>query len=229
LTILIFGASGSAGGSVLRVCLAADLTRSALPSITEVRAITRRPLGVAHPKLTEIIHADYLDFRGIENMFAGVDACFYCLGKSVRQVSGEAEYRRITYDYALAAATTLDEQSPDAVFHYISGAGTALDSRFMWARVKVEAEQELIARFEAVCWRPASIDGLPSASEPLAYKLLRPLARVIFQPFRSLYVSGEDIGRAMLVATAEGMRGRIVENAEIRALALSSHHAAPAR
>jgi uncharacterized protein YbjT (DUF2867 family) len=222
LTILIFGGSGSAGGSVLRVCLAAA-------DVSEVRSVSRRPLGVAHSKLTEIVHADYRDFRAIENMFAGVDACFYCLGKSVRQVSGEPEYRRITYDFAMAAATTLNEQSPDAVFHYISGAGTALDSRFMWARVKAEAEQDLIARFDAVCWRPASIDGMPSASEPLAYKLLRPVARVIFRPFRSLYVSGEDIGRAMLVATVEAMRGRIVENAEIRALALSSPHAAPVR
>jgi hypothetical protein len=36
---------------------------------------------------------------------------------------------------------------------------------------------------------------------------------------RSLYVSGEDLGRAMLRAAMEGMRGRIIENAEIREIA----------
>jgi hypothetical protein len=38
----------------------------------------------------------------------------------------------------------------------------------------------------------------------------------LLSSFRSFYVSGEDLGRAMLQATDEGMRGRILENAEIR-------------
>jgi hypothetical protein len=212
VTILLFGASGSAGGSVLRVCLAA-------PQVTEIRAVTRRPLSIVHPKLIEVLHADYTRFEAIGNVFAGVDACFYCLGKSVRQVADEAEYRRLTYDFALAAARTLYENSPEAVFHYISGAGSSLQSRFMWARVKAEAERDLIDSFDAVCWRPGSIDGMPSASEPFAYKLFRPVARLLFRPFHTLYVTGEDIGRAMLVATCEGIRGRIISNAEIRVLA----------
>jgi len=212
LTILLFGGSGSAGGSVLRACLAAR-------DVTEVRAVTRRPLPLAHPKLTEVVHGDYAHFDPITNVFAGVDACFYCLGKSVRQVPTEAEYRRLTYDFALAAARALYENSPEAVFHYISGAGTNLESRFMWARVKAEAERDLIERFEAVCWRPGSIDGEPSASEPIGYKLFRPVARVLFRPFQTLYVTGNDIGRAMLAATRHGLRGRIISNAEIRTLA----------
>jgi hypothetical protein len=40
--------------------------------------------------------------------------------------------------------------------------------------------------------------------------------------FRGFYVAGEDIGRAMLRATGEGIRGRIIENAEIRDLASRS-------
>jgi hypothetical protein len=39
------------------------------------------------------------------------------------------------------------------------------------------------------------------------------------KPFRNLYVSGEDIGIAMLRATTENIRGRIIENAEIRTIA----------
>ena len=88
----------------------------------------------------------------------------------------------------------------------------------MWARVKAETERELMDLVEAVCWRPAAIDGTPSDNAPRAYKVLRPLFRLL-KPFRSLYISGEDLGRAMLRATAEGMRGRILENAEIREIA----------
>jgi uncharacterized protein YbjT (DUF2867 family) len=173
-----------------------------------------------------VVHGDFDRFDAIENMFAGVDACFYCLGKSVRQVPSEAEYRHLTYDFALAAARTLYENSPEAVFHYISGSGTNLDSRFMWARVKAEAERDLIERFDAVCWRPGSIDGVPSQSEPVGYKVIRPVARVLLRPFRDLYVTGDDIGRAMIVATREGVRGRIISNAEIRELARQADWAA---
>jgi len=209
MRILVFGATGSAGGSVLRVCLASA-------AVTEVRAIVRRPTGLADPKLREIVHADYLDFEGIAEAFAGVDACFYCLGISVMQVSGEAEYRKITHDFAMAAARALRKRSPSAQFQFISGKSASLASRQMWARVKAETERNLIAEAGALCWRPAAIDGVPSAREPIVFKVARPILRVVFGPFRSLYVKGEDIGRAMLEANARGVRGRVIENSELR-------------
>lgn len=212
MIVLIFGATGSAGGSVLRVCLAD-------PDVTEVRVIVRRPTGLTDPKLRQIIHRDYLVYESDQATFTGVDACFYCLGKSVGQVSGEGEYRMITYEFAMAAAQALHHASPAAVFHYVSGGGTSRTSQFMWARVKAEAEGDLMFRFGAVCWRPGSIDGVASASEPFVYKLFRPLSRVLLQPFPSAYVKGRDLGRAMLVATRGGARKRIFENAEIRKLA----------
>ena len=209
MTILIFGATGSAGGSVLRLCLAT-------PEVKEVRAIVRRPIGVRDPRLREFIHSDYLAYSTVSDAFERVDACFYCLGISATQVPDESQYRKITHDFALAAATELRKQSPNAVFHYVSGRSAGLNSRFMWARVKAETERDLMERFTAVCWRPAAIDGMPSASEPALFKVARPVLRLVFGQFRSLYVKGEDIGRAMLQATREGVRSRIVENSELR-------------
>jgi uncharacterized protein YbjT (DUF2867 family) len=211
MKILLFGATGSAGGSVLRVCLED-------PAVEEVRAVVRRPIPIEHEKLQVFIHGNFQDYTGVEAAFAGVDACLFCLGISATQVSGEEEYRRITYGFAVAAARALRAQSPEAGFHFISGQGTSLSSRFMWARVKAETERELMDLVDAVCWRPAAIDGAPSDHAPRAYKVFRPLFRLL-RPFRSLYVSGEDLGRAMLRAVTEGMGGRILENAEIRDLA----------
>jgi uncharacterized protein YbjT (DUF2867 family) len=212
MIVIIFGASGSAGGGVLQACLES-------PAVTEVRAIARRPLALAHPKLRVIQHQAFDDYSAIADALAGVDACLYCLGKSSTQVSGEAEYRRLTYEFALAAAHAVWRGSPNAVFQFISGASTRIDSRYMWARVKAETERDLLAvGHPANCWRPASIDGVPSASEPLLFRLARPVMRLL-KPFRSLYVRAEDIGLAMLAATGQGIRGRIFENAEIRDLA----------
>ena len=214
MTILIFGASGSAGSCVLRVCLAAA-------AVTEVRAVVRRPLelsDVPHDRIRSIIHVDYYDYASIDSAFIGVDACFYCLGISVNQVAGEAEYRRITQDFAVAAARALRARSPGAGFHFISGRGAGLKSPFMWARVKAETEADLMSLIGAVCYRPGAIDGRPSASEPRLYRAVRPVFRLL-RPFRSLYVKGDDIGRAMLQATVERRRHEIIENAVIRDLA----------
>ena len=210
MKVLIFGASGSAGGSILRACFTSS-------AVKEVRAITRRPLRFTHKKLRVFIHNDYLDYAPVEEAFVDVNACLFCLGVSATQVSGE-EYRRITHDFALAAASMLRIHSPTAVFHFISGKGTSMNSRFMWAHVKAETESDLMSLVNAVCWRPAFIDGESSNSSPRLYRVLRPLFRLL-KPFRSLYVNGQDLGRAMLRATGENVRGRVIGNAEIRDLA----------
>lgn len=208
MKILLFGATGSAGGSVLRVCLET-------PAVEEVRVIVRRPLEIAHGKLRVFVHGNYLDFTGVEEAFVNVDACLYCLGISATQVPVEKEYRVITHDFALAAARALKAHSPGAVFHFISGQATNLDSRMMWARVKAETERDLKEVVDTVCWRPAFIDGENSRSAPWILQATRPLFRLL-SPLRSLYVSGKDLGRAMVRAVGENVRGGTIENREIR-------------
>lgn len=211
MKVLIFGATGLAGGSILKACLAA-------PVVDEVRVIIRRPVGLQDNKLREFIHNDFLNYSGLSHAFAGTDACLFCLGVSVMQVSDEREYRRITRDFTLAAARELKKMSPDTTFHYISGQGTRLDSRMMWARVKSQTEQELIGMMNAVGWRPAMIGGEPSTGSPKLLKVLHPALKLL-KPFRSLYVEGLDLGRAMIQATMENISKRIIENREIREIA----------
>jgi uncharacterized protein YbjT (DUF2867 family) len=207
VNVLIFGATGSAGGSILRACLAS-------PIVNEVRTITRRPLDLEHPKLRSIVHGDFLDFTAVAEAFDGIDALLFCIGVSIAQVSGDDEYRRITHDYAIAAATLLKARSPEAAYHFISGQGTRPGSRITWSRIKGETEDDLMALVGAVCWRPAAIDGEPVGR----YKRLQPFYRLL-RPFRSLYIAGQDLGRAMLQATIEKLRNRVIENREIREIA----------
>jgi uncharacterized protein YbjT (DUF2867 family) len=206
--ILLFGATGSAGSGVLAACLKA-------PVVDEVRAITRKPLAVTDAKLRNILHGDFLDYSAVGDAFVGVDACFSCLGVSVTQVSNE-EYKKISHDFAMAAAARLMEASPAAAFHYITGKGTNVASRMFWARVKGQTELDLMNLCGAVCWRPAFIDAPPTAA--MWVRAFYPLMRLM-KPLRSMYVHGEDLGKAMIVATREGMRKRVVENAEIREIA----------
>ena len=210
MKILLFGATGSAGGAVLEACLNASI-------VDEVRAITRRPLMDTSPKLRTYLHNDFLNFATAEEAFRSVDACLFCLGVSSTQVSRD-EYRTISYSYPLSAANMLKAKSPGAAFHYISGRGTDADSRMSWARVKAQTEHDLMELVNADCWRPALIDAKPSPTLPKLYAVFYPIGR-LFKPFPNLYIHGHDLGRAMLQATVENLRRRIIENAEIRRIA----------
>jgi uncharacterized protein YbjT (DUF2867 family) len=210
MKILLFGATGSAGAAVLDACLSASV-------VDEVRAITRRPLMHTNSKLRTFVHKDFLDYATVEEAFRNIDACLFCLGVSVTQVSNE-EYRTITYSFTLAAANMLKRCSPNSAFHYISGQGTKPNSRMFWSQVKAQVELDLIKLIQADCWRPAFIDAKPSSTLPKMYALFHPIGRLL-RPFPSLYIKGQDLGRAMLQATTENLRSRIFENPEIRQLA----------
>ena len=77
-------------------------------------------------KLAEIVHKDLHAFSSLEPALTGFDACFFCLGVASAGMN-EADYRRVTFDITLAAATTLARLNPRMAFVYVSGAGA--DSR----------------------------------------------------------------------------------------------------
>lgn len=207
--IVVFGSSGTAGIGAVRACLAH-------PGVSEVRAVTRRALGVSHDRLKEVMCSDFANLSGIDHQFRGVDACLFCLGTSVRNVRGEDRYREIHVTYALAAARALLAGSSDASFVYLSGAGARRTSRMMWARVKAEAEDRLaalgLARHANV--RPVAI--LPMHPTGANRWLLAPLLRVI----PALGIGSLDLGRAMLrVGLDKSWRGsRTLENRDLKAV-----------
>ena len=83
---IITGATGMVGEGVLLECLEH-------PDVEQVLVINRRPGGVSHPKLREIVHADFFDLKPIEPELVGFNACFFCLGVSSVGMSTE-EYKR---------------------------------------------------------------------------------------------------------------------------------------
>lgn len=207
--VAVFGSSGTAGAGAVEACLAD-------PRVSEVRAVTRRPLALSHAKLREITCSDFGVLTAITHHLAGVESCLFCLGTSVRNVKGGDEYRTIHVTYALAAARSLLAQSPEASFLYVSGGGTNRNSRWMWARVKAEAEDRLtelgLSRHANV--RPGGI--LPTTPTGASRWVLAPLLRVI----PPLGIRAFDLGRAMLrLGLDRSWRGsRTLENGELRAL-----------
>jgi len=116
------------------------------PEVEEVLIVNRKPCGFTHPRLKEIVHADFFNLASIEEQLKGYTACFFCLGVSSVGMN-EADYTRLTYDLTIHFARTLSRLNPEMIFCYISGAGTdsSETGRIMWARVKGKTENHIMS------------------------------------------------------------------------------------
>jgi len=216
---VLFGATGMVGAGVLVECLADSRVASVL-------VIGRRPCGVAHPKVRELVRADFFDWRDAAADLRGWDACFFCLGVSSVGM-GEAAYHRVTYELTIAAAEALAAANPQLTFCYVSGEGTdgTERGRLMWARVKGKTENQLLRMpFRAYAFRPGYIQPFKGVrSKTRLYQAFYDALGWLYPVLRRLLprhvTTTENMGRAMIRVAAEGYGKRVLENPDINALA----------
>jgi len=212
---IITGATGMVGEGVLLECLNH-------PDVEQVLVINRRPGGVSHPKLREIIHTDFFNLAPIEPQLTGYDACFFCLGVSSVGMSGE-EYRHITYDLTLNVAQLLARSNPEMTFCYVTGAGTdsSEQGRIAWARVKGATENALMRLFKkSYMFRPAFMKATPGQKNVMSYyrfiAWLYPIGRALYP---AGFCTLQEVGRAMINAASKGCPKQILDVKDIVKLA----------
>jgi uncharacterized protein YbjT (DUF2867 family) len=218
MKVLIFGATGMLGRAALLQCLRD-------PDTEQVVTLGRTATAAREQKLCEIVHQDMLNYAGMEESLAGFDACFYCLGVASTGMN-EADYERVTYSFALAAAEMLSRVNPGMAFVYISGSGTdsTEKGRVMWARVKGRTENALLRLpLNAYMFRPGFIepmDGIESKTPSYRafYRVTRPLFPLLRWALPNQVLSTRDMGQAMLNVVRRGYKKRILETRDIRAL-----------
>lgn len=220
MKVIITGATGMVGKGVLLECLDH-------PSITEVLSISRRTMGMNHPKLKELLHADFSEFESVKALISGYDACYHCMGVSAAGMS-EDDYRKMTYDFSLALAKTLFDLNPNMTFTYVSGQGTdeTQKSRSMWARVKGKTENDILAIGfrQAFMFRPGGIipmRGVEPSSKlyRVLIKYLKWLLHLMKRLTPNSIVSTTEIGLAMIHATQNGFDKKILAPKDILTLA----------
>jgi uncharacterized protein YbjT (DUF2867 family) len=228
--VIVFGATGMIGQGVLRECLLD-------PAVEGVLVVTRNTTSQTHPKLREIVHADFADLSAIEGELTDYDACFYCLGVSSVGMS-EADYTRVTYDYAMAAGRVLARHNPTMTFVFISGGGTDSSEKggSMWARVKGKTENALLALpFKAsFMLRPAMIipmHGIVSRTRlyRIVYTIIGPLHPFLKLVAPSVVTTTDNVAKAMLVVAtdAHASKKRVLENRDINELVASAAGSGP--
>lgn len=213
---IITGATGMVGEGVLHECLLH-------PDVEQVLVINRKPCGVTHPKLKEIIHTNFFDLSPISNQLTNYNACFFCLGVTSVGMK-EPEYHHLTYDLTMNMAQLLSAQNKDMVFTYVSGAGTNNKgtSRSFWIRVKGKTESDLMKLpfKKAYMFRPGYMQptkGLKNTQKIYyAFSWMYPLLRPIFPKFMCTL---KELGIAMIHTVTMGYEKQILEVTDIVELA----------
>jgi uncharacterized protein YbjT (DUF2867 family) len=215
MKVILFGATGMVGQSVLGACLRDD-------GVTEVLSIGRSPGGRTHPKLRELLRKDLFSVDVPDAELQGYDTCFFCLGVSSVGMN-EADYTRLTYDLTLAWARPLARISPAMAFFYVSGVGTG--GKAMWARVKGRTEAALHGLFPDAYMvrlgmlRPVHGELPRMRGARILYSLLGPLAPVIQALGPGWVITSDELGRAMIRAARERPPTHVLEMRDLQALA----------
>ena len=200
LTALVAGPTGVVGRALVQQLLES-------PRYAVVKALTRRPLGFAHPRLQEVL----LTGENPAQLGAALaaDDVFCCLGTTLKVAGSKAAFERVDYHLVVELARAVKVQGA-MQFLVVSAAGSSARSLAFYSRVKARMEQAVtelgFASTQIV--RPSLLISDRAESRPgewLAMKImpaLNPLLTGKLAIYRA--VKAEDVAAAMLtLATRE--------------------------
>jgi hypothetical protein len=205
------------GESVLDQCLKH-------PNINKVLVISRRSMGITHPRLTEKVIEDITDISSLNSLLTDYNACFFCIGVSSIGMD-EARFTRLTYSLTMDFATSLSSINPAMTFCYISGAGTDSSERgrVMWARVKGKTENDLLKlSFKRVYnFRPGALIPYLKVKPTQTYQSVKYFKwlLVLLRPvFPNSIIRLSDFANAMINSVLIGFPVNTLEPKDIKKL-----------
>jgi uncharacterized protein YbjT (DUF2867 family) len=219
MKIIITGATGMVGEGTLHESVLS-------PEVEKILVIGRRPCGIIHAKMEELILADFVNPGHALDDVKGYDACFFCLGISSVGLD-KPTYETMTHTLTLNFAKAIMPNNPGMSFLYISGAGTdsSEKGRIHWARVKGKTENDLLKLGfkSAYALRPGYMHptpGLKNTNKWAKYVTwMYPIAKIIAP--RHIMTLGE-VGRAMIELARVGYSKKVLEAPDILTLAEQS-------
>jgi hypothetical protein len=216
IQLILTGATGMVGEGVLYEALQSD-------AVEKILVINRKPCGIVHEKLKEIIHSNFFDLSPIASELGGYNTCFFCLGVSSVGMK-ETEFYQKTYVLTMHVATILNKHNPRMIFCYISGAHTdsTEKGKQMWARVKGKTENDLMKLpFKKVYnFRPGILQPTKGLKNTLKfYRWFGWLAPVIRLISPGSMCTLKELGLSMITAATKGYEKQILEISDIKAAA----------
>ncbi len=204
-TALIAGSTGLIGQILLQKLLdSRDYDR--------VIAVTRRPLGFKHPKLSNPV-SDFEHLGALREQLAADDV-FCCLGTTTKKAGGKAGLERVDYHMVVDLARSA-RAAGAGQFLVVSAVGASLRSPAFYSRVKARMERSVAeAGYPAAhILRPSLLLGernearLVEDVAQLAAPLLSPLFENLEFLLKYRPVEAEDVASAMLALALQPSSG----------------------
>lgn len=199
--VLLAGATGLVGGLILHALLA-DQT------VSEVHALSRRPLSVYHPKLQ--VHI--VDFRSLP-VLPQVDEVYLALGTTIKVAGSQAAFRAVDLEANLMVAQAAYLAGARRV-GLVSAAAANSTSSMFYNRVKGELEDALKAMSltALVIAQPSLLldyrDGLQQPTrigELIAIPIAKLLAPILPGTYRPVSAAAVAHSLVKTVPTANGV------------------------
>ncbi len=217
-TCILLGASGLVGGLLLPL-LAAD------PTYAEVRAFTRRPLGLAQGAHVREIVVDF-DEPATYRDHVAVDDVFCCLGTTIKKAGSQEAFRKVDFEAPVAIARA-SRAAGASRYVIVTAVGADPGSSIFYNRVKGETEaalREIGFPRGLTIVRPSMLLGERGESRPAerfgaaVMKATRPLFAGGLARYRA--IDAAAVARAMHSAATRDETGvKIYEGRELFALA----------
>jgi uncharacterized protein YbjT (DUF2867 family) len=204
-TAVVFGSTGLVGSFLLQQLLADE-------RYAEVRIFVRKPTGIRHAKLDEVI----TDFKLLDELRKEVkgDDVFCCLGTTIKTAGSEAAFRRIDFELVRWAALCAKENGVKS-FLAVSSIGANPASKNFYLRTKGEMELAVTsAGFEkCVIVRPSMLLGPRTEirlGENISKVIMKAFALAIPKHWKA--VQAEDVASSLLNAANSESENGIIEN-----------------
>ncbi len=177
-TAIVAGTTGLIGRRLVHYLLAG-------PGYEKVKILVRKAVGLAHPKLEEVI-VNWDKLEAFAPSLTGNDV-YCCLGTTMNKAKDKVTYRRIDLEYPLALAG-ITRQRGATFYGLVSSMGADVKSSIFYSRLKAETEEAI-----------ASV-GFDS------YHIARPSMLLGDRSERRI---GESIGKAMMKVFDPVIPGRM--------------------
>jgi uncharacterized protein YbjT (DUF2867 family) len=199
--VLLAGATGLVGGQILQELLA-DQT------VSEVHALSRRGLGISHPKLQ--VHI--VEFTSLPDL-SKCDEVYLALGTTIKVAGSQSAFRAVDLDANLAVARAAVDAGTRRI-GLVSAAGANSQSSTFYNRVKGELEDALRAldTVSLVIAQPSLLldyrDGLqqpPRLGEMIAIPIAKVLSPILPGTYRPVHAQAVAQSLITTVPYAKGV------------------------
>jgi uncharacterized protein YbjT (DUF2867 family) len=130
---IIIGATGATGKDLLNTVLND-------PDYREVAIFVRRPIGITHPKLTEVL-TDFDNLKEVSGKIDG-DVLFSCLGTTLKAAGSKENQWHIDYEIPLEFARIARGNGVTQMV-LLSAYGASPESNVFYSKLKGELEEKM--------------------------------------------------------------------------------------